>query len=132
MDTPLLIVNHQSTVLPYEQISLQVRRLIAEKAMPPGMLLPPVRQLAEDLGVAPNTVIRAYDELERDGWVVRTARKNVAVVSQPPQLREVGRDRLAHAVSDLLEVVRLLNASPEEVHGEIDRQIHLSESAHVP
>jgi GntR family transcriptional regulator len=119
---PLLVVNHQSTVPPFEQISLQIRMLIAEQILLPGMLLPPVRQLAEDLGVAPNTVIRAYDELERDGWVTRAARKNVAVASQPPPIHEVRLDRLAQAVAALLEVARLLNTSPAAIHAEIDRQ----------
>jgi GntR family transcriptional regulator len=126
---PSLVVNHQSTVAPYEQISLQIRVLIAEQIIPPGMLLPPVRQLAEDLGVAPNTVIRAYDELERDGWVTRAARKNVAVAEQPPPVHEVRQDRLAQAVAALLEVARLLNVPPAAVHTEIDRQLQQEASS---
>jgi DNA-binding transcriptional MocR family regulator len=37
--------------------------------LPPGTRLPPVRRLAGDLGLAPNTIARAYRELERDGYI---------------------------------------------------------------
>ena len=130
MNAPLLTINHQSTLPPYEQISLQIRMLIAARTLLPGAPLPPVRQLAEDLGVAPNTVMRAYDELEHDGWLVRAARKSVVVASQPQAVHAIQRDRLELAVADLLEVVRLLNISPEEVHSEIDRQFGMLKSAH--
>ena len=123
MEQPLLVVNHKSTVPPYDQVSLQIRGLIAAKRLAPGTLLPPVRQLAEDLGVAPNTIMRAYDELERDGWVVRAARKNVAVAPMPPSMYQERRQRLERAVTELLDTVRLLDVPPEELHTEIDRQL---------
>ncbi len=119
----LLIVNHRSTVQPYDQVSLQIRSLIAAGRLTPGASLPPVRQLADDLGVAPNTIMRAYDELERDGWVVREARKSVAVAPVPPPMYQERRQRLAQAVAGLLDLACLLDATPEELHVEIDRQV---------
>jgi GntR family transcriptional regulator len=120
---PLLIVNHSSNVQPYEQISLQIRGLITSGRLAPGTLLPPVRQLAEDLNVAPNTVMRAYDELAQGGWLVRTARKGVAVASETPSMYEERRTRLTRAVKDLLDLARLLDATPAELYAEIDRQV---------
>lgn len=113
---------------PYDQVSLQIRSLIAAGRLAPGTLLPPVRQLAEDLGVAPNTIMRAYDELERDGWVVRAARKNVAVAPTPPSLYQERKQRLERAVTELLDTVRLLDITPEELHTEIDRQLDQAKS----
>ncbi len=127
MGMPLLIVNHQSSVPPYEQISLQIRVLIAAQQIAPDMALPPVRQLAEDLDVAPNTVIRAYDELEREGWVVRSARKSVAVAPYPPSVHEVRKQRLEQAVAALLEVTCLLQINPAEVYTEIERQMSVQQ-----
>ena len=123
MEQLLLIVNHQSSVLPYDQISLQIRSLIASGKLAAGSLLPPVRQLAEDLDVAPNTIMRAYDELERDGWVVREARKNVAVALKPPSIAQERDQRLERAVTELLDLVRLLAISPEALAAEINRQL---------
>lgn len=123
MEQPLLIVNHNSSVPPYDQISLQIRCLITSGQLASGSLLPPVRQLAEDLDVAPNTIMRAYDELERDGWVVREARKNVAVAPRPPSMHQERQQRLERAVAELLDIVLLLDITPDELSSEINRQL---------
>ncbi|HYN66871.1 MAG TPA: GntR family transcriptional regulator [Ornithinibacter sp.] len=54
---------------PYEQLRRQLADLIGSGALSPGDRLPPVRQLAADLGLAPGTVARTYRELERAGYV---------------------------------------------------------------
>jgi GntR family transcriptional regulator len=123
MEQPLLIVNHGSTVPPYEQVSLQLRMLIASRQLVPGAPLPPVRQLAADLGVAPNTIMRAYDELEHDGWVIREARKNVAVAPVPPSIHEERGQRLERAVAELLDLAYLLDATREELYTELEHQL---------
>jgi GntR family transcriptional regulator len=55
----------------YQQIIDGLRREISEGRLPAGASLPSFRQLAEDLRVSLITVKRAYDELERDGLIVR-------------------------------------------------------------
>ena len=122
MSDLFLLLNHSSLVPPYEQISLQLRTLIASARLLPGQQLPSVRQLAYDLGVAPNTVVRAYNELECDGWVVTSARKGVKVSEHLPQFsEEEQRSQLAPAVTHLLVMAHQLGMSIEEVHAEIDR-----------
>jgi GntR family transcriptional regulator len=53
----------------YLQLIQQVRHAIETGVLQPGELLPGVRALAQELVMSPNTVIKAYDELERDGWI---------------------------------------------------------------
>jgi DNA-binding transcriptional regulator YhcF (GntR family) len=65
---------------PYEQIRAQIAAQVASGTLPPGTRLPTVRALAETLGIAPNTVARAYRELEYAG-VVSTRGRNGTVVS---------------------------------------------------
>src|ERR1051326_5366609 len=55
----------------YQQIVSQVRYLIAAGGLHPGEELPPIRVLAEQLTVNPNTVARAYLELEHGGLVTK-------------------------------------------------------------
>src|SRR6266481_2045760 len=55
----------------YQQIVNQVRYLVAAGRLQPGEELPPIRVLAEQLTVNPNTVARAYLELERAGIVTK-------------------------------------------------------------
>ena len=58
-----------SSTPPYEQIRTQVADQVDSGALQPGDRLPTVRRLAEDLGVATNTVARAYRELEQSGVI---------------------------------------------------------------
>jgi DNA-binding transcriptional regulator YhcF (GntR family) len=64
---------------PYEQIRTQIAAQVADGELPPGTKLPTVRALAETLGIAPNTVARAYRELEYSGVVVTRGRNGTVV-----------------------------------------------------
>lgn len=55
----------------YLQIVRQVKYLVASGRLGPGEELPPIRSLAEQLLVNPNTIARAYLELEREGLIVK-------------------------------------------------------------
>jgi GntR family transcriptional regulator len=62
-------VDPRSGVPLYTQLIEQVKRSIAVGALLPGERLPTVKQLAVDLTINPNTVARAYRDLERDGVI---------------------------------------------------------------
>ena len=62
-----LVVDPDDPTPPYEQLRRQVRDLVGGGVLRPGDRLPPLRQLAGDLGLAVGTVARAYRELEADG-----------------------------------------------------------------
>jgi len=64
-------VNPSSGVPIYAQIQTQVKNAVAAGALSRDQFLPSVRKLASELGINPNTVARAYQELERDG-VIKT------------------------------------------------------------
>jgi GntR family transcriptional regulator len=67
---------------PYEQVRAQLAGHIRAGALRPGDKLPVVRALAADLGVATNTIARAYRELEAGGLV--TTRRRVGTIVQAP------------------------------------------------
>ena len=72
---------------PYEQLRVQVIDAVREGTLVPGDKMPTVRTLAADLGIAANTVARAYRELERDD-VIETRGRNgsfVSAVGDPTQ-----------------------------------------------
>jgi GntR family transcriptional regulator len=79
---------------PYRQIVEQIRAAIERGDLRSEMSLPPVRQLAGDLGVAPNTVARAYAELQDEGWLIGEGRRGTRVASRVPR-----QDRHARARS---------------------------------
>ncbi|HEY3465560.1 MAG TPA: GntR family transcriptional regulator [Amycolatopsis sp.] len=78
-----IVVDTENGVAPWRQVHDQIVRAATAGALPEGTRLPPIRQLARDLGLASGTVARAYRELEAAGWVA-TARARGTVVTIPP------------------------------------------------
>ncbi|MGW3996731.1 GntR family transcriptional regulator [Amycolatopsis sp. NPDC004772] len=77
-----IVVDTENGVPPWRQVHDQLIRAATTGALPEGTRLPPIRQLARDLGLASGTVARAYRELESAGWVT-TARARGTVVTVP-------------------------------------------------
>lgn len=95
----LFRVDPESTVPVYEQIVDAVVEGILDGSLVPGVRLPTVRQLAGDLGVATNTVAKAYRQLETEGHVATLGRNGTVV--QAPVGQVPGDDEL-HAAAVLL------------------------------
>jgi DNA-binding transcriptional regulator YhcF (GntR family) len=74
-----LVVRDEDEDPPYEQIRRQVADLVSSGGLAPGTRLPTIRALAESLGVATNTVARAYRELEYAGLVTTRGRAGTVV-----------------------------------------------------
>jgi GntR family transcriptional regulator len=100
----------------YQQIVNQVKYLVASGRLKPGEELPPIRVLAEKLVVNPNTVARAYRELETAGVVTkrRTAGTYVSDAGSPLARRERLRI-LAERADALLAEARSMNIPLEDV-----------------
>lgn len=90
-----------SPVPPYEQIRAGIAWHIRSGVLPPETPLPPVRQLANDLGLAPGTIQRAYTELRLQGFVRALSRRRVVVVGGPDVL---GADDVAELRQELTSV----------------------------
>jgi GntR family transcriptional regulator len=90
----MIVRVHSASGVPiYLQIESQVKQAIAAGAVRQDDLLPPVRKLASELRVNPNTVARAYQNLERDG-VIRTVPGGGCYVNgQAPGLLKSEKER---------------------------------------
>ena len=71
-----------SATAPFEQLRTQIVGQISDGTLAAGTRLPTVRRLADDLGIAPNTVARAYRELEADGFIETRGRNGSFVNAQ--------------------------------------------------
>jgi len=78
----------------YRQVIDQVKAAIATESLSPGDRLPTVRQLAVDLSINPNTVSRAYTELELTGLVETQMGSGTFVGSRPVERNNVERRRV--------------------------------------
>lgn len=96
------VINLGGPGLPSEQIYHQVRAIILSGSLGTGEKLPPVRQLARDLGVATGTVAKVYKQLEQEGLVVSRAgagtRVSSSVAAPPAAVLQAAR-KLAEVAS---------------------------------
>ena len=94
MDDLRVVVDLSAGEPPYEQVRAQLAGLIGAGKLLPGDRLPTVRALAADLGLAVNTVARAYTELEAAG-LVETRRRAGTVVASGSHTADVAVSALA-------------------------------------
>ncbi|SFQ19922.1 DNA-binding transcriptional regulator YhcF, GntR family [Amycolatopsis arida] len=103
-------VDSGSPVPPFEQVRAGLARQINDGALPVGTKLPTVRQLAADLGIAPNTIARAYRELEEAGLIETRGRAGSFVGAGGDESRR----RAQLAAADYAATVRRLGLSRDE------------------
>jgi GntR family transcriptional regulator len=86
----------------YVQLERQIKHAVATGALPHGTQLPSVRQLAGELVINPNTVVRAYRELEHAGLLEGVQGRGWFVTYGAPRLRDDERKRRLEAFIDQL------------------------------
>jgi DNA-binding transcriptional regulator YhcF (GntR family) len=103
-------LNLESSVPAYRQIANDLRRHLVEERLKPGDLLPPIRQLALDLGVHFNTVALAYRMLAAEGWLELKRRRGAAVIARnAPQT--VDRSQVDHLLKQLAHIAAELRSA---------------------
>ncbi len=111
-----LAIDSSSGTPIYLQIVNQVKYVVAAGRLAPGEELPPIRTLAEQLLINPNTVARAYLELQRAGVVVKRHGAGTFVADHPPSVSKSQRQKVLGERADvLLSEARQLGVSFEEV-----------------
>jgi len=112
----ILRVNPSSGLPLYLQIQAQVKNAVAAGALKPGAALPSVRKLASELGINPNTVARAYLDLERDGVITAVPGGGTFVADGNPGLLKEERVRRLRPLARQVAVEGTqLRFSPEEI-----------------
>ena len=96
----------------YEQVKDGLRRLMVTGVLAPGEKLPSVRSLAMDLAINPNTIQRAYRELEADGYILSVAGKG-SFVAQVDRLAEQQKKEALNAFRAAAQRLRALGLSAE-------------------
>ena len=118
----ILSVDPDLDVAPFQQIADQLREFVERGDLRPGDTLPTVRQLATDLGVAPNTVARAYTGLQDAGWLTSDGRRGTRVAQATPT--DEARRRAAALRGDVerfVNSVRRRGYSKSEIRAALER-----------
>ena len=99
----MIEISPYSPVPIYEQLMHQLKTMIREGKLKRGESLPAIRTLALQLGVAINTVARAYQELERDGLIISNGRKGSFVREITEKGEESSRKMFRDVILQLLQ-----------------------------
>lgn len=122
-----MLISIQKTDSPvpiYEQIEAQVIFGIASGLLEPGTLIPSVRELAGRLLINPNTVARAYQELERRGVVATLRGRGMEVTPEAPALCRARRKEIVQGrISAALREATASALTPEEIRRLVDDEL---------
>lgn len=112
----MFLINLQGKETIYEQIRNQIVKFIDNGILKPDDKLPSCRVLAKDLGINPNTVNKAYSELEKNGYiytvnkkgafVARDIKKNKTVIKTDAIYMINSLKKQGYSKSELIKIVR--------------------------
>ena len=110
----MISLNYRDSRPIYEQIKDGLRKLIVTGAMQPDEKLPSVRSLAQQLSINPNTIQRAYNELEAEGYIYSVPGKG-SFAAGHQDADAVRREELKAKTRELITELRMLGVSEEEL-----------------
>jgi len=119
-----LYIDTASRLPIYQQLAQQIREGIARGELQPDEALPSVRQLSRDLVVNPNTVARAFQELERAGIVTPRRGLGMEVTAEAPGLcrarrQEIVRERIRAALREAASSA----LTPDQIRKIVDEEL---------
>lgn len=115
----MISLNYRDSRPIYEQIRDGLRKLMVTGALGAGEKLPSVRALAAELAINPNTIQRAYNELESEGYIYSVPGKG-SFASADAGKDESRRRELMRQVRELLRELRFLGLSRAELAALVD------------
>lgn len=110
----MIFLDYQDRRPLYEQITERYRQMILKGALKPGEKMPSVRQLAIELAINPNTIQRAYMELEQQGLIYPVRGKG-NFVSDTEQIRRQGMEEFEQEFKQLMEKGLSIGVTLEEM-----------------
>lgn len=119
----MINLNYRDSRPLYEQIRDELRKLIVTGAMERDEKLPSVRSLASELAINPNTIQRAYNQLETEGYIYSVPGKG-SFASASAGADAARRQELERQVRELLRELRYLGVTQEELTSLLKEEKH--------
>ncbi len=110
----MLHINYRDSRPIYEQIKDGLRKLILSGTIAPGEKLPSVRELAGQMAINPNTIQRAYRELEKEGYIDTVAGKG-AFAAVGTDAGKHRREELFQSLEETVKELLLVGATRDEI-----------------
>jgi len=117
----------------YDQIVRQIKYAIAGRTLRPGQLLPSVRQVSKDLAINPNTVARAFQELQSEGLIESLRGRGMVVSAGAVEsCRKQRKAMLAERIEQMLTEALRGGMSGDEIRAAVDRALGRLEKTVTP
>ena len=110
----MLELNYRDSRPIYEQVKDGLRKLVVTGAIAPGEKLPSVRQMAAALAINPNTIQRAYEALEGEGYVCSVPGKG-SFAAHRQEMDEHRKEELLKQLDAIAEELRYLGVTAEDI-----------------
>jgi len=111
-----IFIDNKSNAPIYEQIYIQIKNQIMNGNLEEDEALPSIRNLAKDLRISVITTRRAYDELEKDGFIYTIAAKGCFVAPKNIELlREENLKKIEHYMEEIGKLAISCNLSKKEI-----------------
>jgi len=124
----LVQLNYRDSKPIYEQIKEGLRKLVVSGALSAGEKLPSVRELASQLAINPNTIQRAYRELENEGYIYTLVGKGT-FVAENDNVDNTREKELFQYFDELVTELLYLKVPKEKMKERIDKVAEGSENA---
>ena len=113
-------INYRDPRPIYEQVRDGLRKLIVSGALPGGEKLPSVRELAAQLAINPNTIQRAYRELEQEGYLYSVPGKG-SFAAERVEIDTQRRDKLLRTLDETVRELKYLGVSAEALRARMEK-----------
>lgn len=127
----MILIDHRDRRPVYEQVIERFEQMILCGALPPDAPMPSVRSLAMELSLNPNTIQRAYQELEREGYIY-TIKGKGSFVSEIGSVADRKREEFRKEMQGGVDRAFGIGISADELRGMLERCIADSTAAGDP
>lgn len=113
-------IDYQSRIPIYEQIVLEVEKLVALGILVSNEQIPAIRELAYNLGINPNTVKKAYDTLEKHGVIISKSTKGTYITDNIDIVKNRLINNIIDDIKSKIGELENLGVKKEEIKKKID------------
>ena len=111
----IISLDYQSRIPIYEQIIKSVERYVAVGILKPNEQIPSIRELAASLGINPNTVKKAYTELEQKGVIYVISTKGTFIADKTNEVIERKITEGIHDINKIIAELEKLGISKDDI-----------------
>ena len=111
----MINLDYQSRIPIYEQIIQEIERYVALGILKPKEQLMSIRDMATTLGINPNTVKKAYSELESKGVITTISTKGTFITDNPGKVANSKIDKVIDEIQNKIKELEKLGLTKEEI-----------------